>query len=68
MIDLEFSEFEMQYCSGIAEALNAAGIDYSDHAADIDWSSGPGDDASAPPAARGEPQAPGGATRAGGSP
>jgi len=67
MIDLEFPEFEMQYCSGIAEALDAAGIDYSVHA-DIAGSHGPSDEAIVPPAARGEPQVNAGASRAGRSP
>ena len=42
MINLEFSEFEMQYGSGVAESLDAAGIDCSIHA-DIDPSPGPDD-------------------------
>jgi hypothetical protein len=32
MIHLEFSEFEMQYGNGVAESLDAAGIDGSMHA------------------------------------
>ena len=42
MINLEFSEFEMQYGNGVAESLDAAGIDCSVTAC-IQSSSGPGD-------------------------
>ncbi len=42
MIDLEVCEFAMQYGSGVAESLDAAGIDCSVTAC-IQSSSGPGD-------------------------